>query len=153
MSGKIVIERATVADAPAIAPLFAAYREFYGKEDGDVDRCGVFLRDRMARGQSVVFMARRESDAQVAGFTQLYPIFTSVGLAPVWHLNDLFVVPGHRRAGVARALVLHCIAFARQDGAARLTLETQVGNTAARGLYEKLGFVLGTEFVKYAVKF
>lgn len=153
MSGRVTIERATAANVGAVAPLFAAYREFYGKPDGDTERCGVFLHERLARGESIVFVARASGHATPAGFAQLYPIFTSVGLARVWHLNDLFVAAGHRRAGVAKALVQHCIAFARQDGAARLTLETQANNAPARALYEKLGFVLGTEFVKYAVKF
>lgn len=163
MSARVLISRAGVEDVHLISPLFAAYREFYGKEKGDAARCGVFMRDRIARGESVVFLARVPSasavsdpgspESSVAGFAQLYPIFTSVGLARVWHLNDLFVAPAHRRAGVAKALVQHCVAFARQDGAARLTLETQHDNAPARALYEKLGFVLGTEFVKYAVKF
>ncbi len=163
MSGRITIERASAADADVVAPLFAAYREFYKKPDGEAGRCAVFMRERLTRGESVVFMARQPARGDVepgkaalppiAGFAQLYPIFTSVGLARVWHLNDLFVAPGHRRAGIARALVLHCMAFARQDGAARLTLETQQDNGAARALYERLGFVVGTEFVKYAVKF
>jgi ribosomal protein S18 acetylase RimI-like enzyme len=152
MTARVTITRAAAADTPALAPLLAAYREFYAKPDGDAPRCEVFLRERLTRGESVVFMASvpGRGHAAPAGFAQLYPTFTSVGLARVWHLNDLFVSQTHRRAGIARALVLHCIAFARQDGAARLTLETQHHNAAARALYEKLGFVLGTEFVKYA---
>lgn len=147
----IAITRATLTDAPLIAPLFAAYREFYKKPDGDSVRCEVFLRERISKNESAIFVARQSN--VVAGFTQLYPIFTSVGLARVWHLNDLFVAPQSRRHGVAKALMLHAIAFAKQDGAARLTLETQVDNTSARSLYEKLGMTLGTELVKYALKF
>lgn len=145
------ITRATLTDAPLIAPLLAAYREFYKKPDGDSVRCEVFLRERISKNESAIFVARQSN--VVAGFTQLYPIFTSVGLARVWHLNDLFVAPEFRRNGVAKALMLHAIAFAKQDGAARLTLETQVDNTSARSLYEKLGMTLGTELVKYALKF
>ncbi|MFO0857696.1 MAG: GNAT family N-acetyltransferase [Phycisphaerales bacterium] len=145
------ITRATLDDAPLIAPLFAAYREFYKKPDGDSVRCEVFLRERISKSESVIFVARHAG--VVAGFTQLYPIFTSVGLARVWHLNDLFVAPNQRRHGVAKALMLHAIAFAKQDGAARLTLETQVGNAAARSLYERMGMTIGTEFVKYALTF
>lgn len=163
MSVRVSIARVAVEDVHLVSPLFAAYREFYGKDNGDAARCGVFMRDRLTRGESVVFVARVPSGTtisdpgspglDVAGFAQLYPTFTSVGLARVWHLNDLFVAVRHRRLGVAKALVQHCVAFAKQDGAARLTLETQTHNASARALYEKLGFVLGTEFVKYAVKF
>jgi ribosomal protein S18 acetylase RimI-like enzyme len=155
MTAPLSISRATADDAPLIAPLFAAYREFYGKQHGDSVRCELFLRDRLSRNESVVFLAKvaTKTGTTPAGFAQLYPIFTSVGLARTWHLNDLFVAPDHRRLGIAKALTLHAIAFARQDNAARLTLETQHANTPARALYEKLGMTLGTEFVKYAIKF
>ncbi len=138
-------------DVPAIAPLFAEYREFYGKAHGDSVRCEVFLRERIERNQSVILVAR--SGGVAAGFAQMYPTFTSVGLARVWHLNDLYVGPELRRCGIGKALTLACIAFARQDGAARLTLETQETNASARALYERLGMTLGTEFVKYAIRF
>ena len=99
----------------------------------------------------MVFIGRFGDAA--AGFTQLYPTFTSVGMARVWHLNDLFVAEGFRRRGAAKALMLHAIAFARGDGAMRVTLETQVENASARALYESLGMTLGTKFVKYAIGF
>jgi ribosomal protein S18 acetylase RimI-like enzyme len=155
MTTSMSISRATTDDAPLIAPLFAAYREFYAKPDGDSVRCEVFLRERLSKRESVVFLARvpRDGRAVVAGFAQLYPTYTSVGLARVWHMNDLFVLPEFRRRGVAKALTLHAIAFARQDGAARFTLETQHHNAGARALYEHLGMTLGSEFVKYAMRF
>lgn len=155
MATGVLLSRALPEDAPLVAPLFAAYREFYAKPDGDSVRCEVFLRERLAKNESVVFIARvqRDGRAIVAGFAQLYPTFTSVGLARVWHMNDLFVAPEFRRRGVAKALTLHAIAFARQDGAARFTLETQHHNAGARALYEHLGMTLGSEFVKYAIRF
>lgn len=146
------IHQARPDDAPALAPLFDAYRQFYAMPS-DPARAEVFLRERLTRAECVVFLARAAPKAGPAGFTLLYPHFTSVGTGRVWHLNDLFVAPPHRRAGLGRALMLHAIAFARQDGALRLTLETQANNTAARALYERLGMTLGNEFVKYALRF
>lgn len=151
MNAAFEIVRATTADAGRIAPLFAAYREFY-KQTGDAPACEIFLNERLFRGESVVFIAE-DATRSALGFAQLYPTFTSVGLARVWHLNDLYVREASRRLGVGRALVQHCLGFARRDGAARLTLETQGTNAPARALYDKLGFTLGSEFVKYAVKF
>jgi ribosomal protein S18 acetylase RimI-like enzyme len=139
-----------MADAQAIAPLFDGYRQFYGKQS-DLDRAQWFISERMLRGESVIFVASVAQVHGLAGFTQLYPTFTSVNTARIWHLNDLFVAPSARRLGVARALMLHAIAFARQDGALRLTLETAADNAPARALYESLGMTLGTTFVKYAL--
>ena len=68
------IRRATLDDLDAIAPLFDAYRRFY-HQPGDVDRARDFLRERMLHSESVVLLAQRDGTA--AGFTQLYPLFSS----------------------------------------------------------------------------
>jgi [ribosomal protein S18]-alanine N-acetyltransferase len=50
------------------------------------------------------------------------------------------VVPAARRAGLGRALVIAAAAGAAEMGAEALFLEVAVGNAAARGLYDGLGF-------------
>ena len=82
----------------------------------------------MRLGESVVLLAQR--DGVVVGFTQLYPIFSSVRTARTWLLNDLFVAEGARRFGVARALLDAAAAFAREQGAAGLMLETMARQRA-----------------------
>jgi GNAT superfamily N-acetyltransferase len=76
-----------------LALLFDAYRVFYKKES-DLSAAQVFLRERLTKNQSVVFMVYDGSRA--VGFTQLYPLFSSVNMAAVWLLNDLFVDPTYR---------------------------------------------------------
>jgi ribosomal protein S18 acetylase RimI-like enzyme len=56
------------------------------------------------------------------------------------HLRMLGVAPAHRGRGVARRLVLACIDLASARGKRRLTLDTGERMTAARALYESLGF-------------
>ncbi|MGN6513181.1 MAG: GNAT family N-acetyltransferase [Lysobacteraceae bacterium] len=131
------IRRATLADLPALAPLFDAYRRFYG-QPGDPARAEAFLRERIGRGESVVLLAER--DGAAAGFTQLYPMFSSVRTARLWILNDLFVAEGARRTGVARALLDAAAGFARDDGARGIMLETTRGNAPARALYRAAGW-------------
>ena len=130
--------RATVADLDAVAPLFDAYRQFYG-QPSDVPRARTFLAERLANGESVVLIAERES--QAVGFTQLFPMFSSVRTARIWVLNDLFVAVDARRAGVARGLLDAAADFARSDGAARIVLETSIDNHAARALYRRAGWL------------
>ena len=55
-------------------------------------------------------------------------------------LRMLAVSPPARRRGVARALALECIDRARRMGLRRLILSTAPAMTAARALYEQLGF-------------
>jgi hypothetical protein len=48
--------RATPEDISALAPLFDAYRVLYGQEP-DPDLASRFLRERLERAESVVFLA------------------------------------------------------------------------------------------------
>lgn len=131
------IRRASAADLDALVPLFDAYRMFYAQPSDPV-RARDFLAERLAKGESAVLVAERGPSA--IGFTQLYPVFSSVRTARTWLLNDLFVAEGARRGGVARALLDAAAAFARAQGAAGLMLETTRGNGPARALYRAAGW-------------
>ena len=131
------LRRATLDDLDALAPLFDAYRQFYS-QPADLARARDYLRERMTLGESVVLLAER--DGEGVGFTQLYPIFSSVRTARTWLLNDLFVAESARRHGVARALLDAAAAFAREQGAAGLMLETMADNAPARALYRAAGW-------------
>jgi ribosomal protein S18 acetylase RimI-like enzyme len=69
----------------------------------------------------------------------------------VWTLNDLFVAQGHRRRGVASALMNAAAQHARQTGAIRVELETQADNATAQALYAGLGYAETTGFRRYAL--
>jgi len=56
------------------------------------------------------------------------------------YLGELVVAPGARRAGVGGRLVAGVEAWARSRGLHRVTLDTGTANTAARELYERLGY-------------
>src|SRR3546814_18932118 len=106
------IRRASTADLDALVPLFDAYRMFYAQPSDPV-RARDFLAERFANNESVVLLAERGASA--IGFTQLYPVFSSVRTARTWLLNDLFVIDGARRHGVARALLDAAAGFARDQ--------------------------------------
>ncbi|WP_418740528.1 tRNA (adenosine(37)-N6)-threonylcarbamoyltransferase complex transferase subunit TsaD, partial [Enorma sp.] len=53
---------------------------------------------------------------------------------------DVAVAPEHRRAGIARKLLSHVSYDAQMLGCETASLEVEDGNTAARALYEALGF-------------
>ena len=131
------IRRADQDDLDTIAPLFDAYRQFYAQPH-DLPRARDWLGVRMQRGESVVLLAERNGRA--CGFTQLYPMFSSVRTARLWILNDLFVTSDARRCGIARALLDAAASFARDDGATWIMLETHRDNAAARALYGAAGW-------------
>ena len=143
------VARATDADVAAIAPLFDAYRQFYHRP-ADLDGAHRFLADRIARDESVVlFCHARKDRAQVAGFTQLYPIFSSLSMAPARVLNDLFVAPACRQHGIARLLLSAADEHARASGAIGIGLETQHTNEVAQALYKSFGYEVADETQHY----
>lgn len=133
----VTVARAGLDDLDALAPLFDAYRAFYA-QTADLPLARAFLHERLQRGESVALLARLDGSA--AGFVQLYPSFSSVSAARVWILNDLFVDSAARRRGVAQALLNAAAAFARNDGALRLELETDLDNREAQSLYHAMGW-------------
>jgi GNAT superfamily N-acetyltransferase len=142
----LVVRPATVADIERIVPLFDGYRQFY-RQPSEPDRIRRFLLDRFEHQQSVIFLAER--DGVPVGFTQLYPSFSSGALARIFVLNDLFVAPSARQAGVGAALLAAAAAHGRSVGALRLVLLTEITNTTAQRLYEKLGWRRNEDFWQY----
>ncbi|GAB1597136.1 GNAT family N-acetyltransferase [Lysobacter claricitrinus] len=138
MTIDLSIRRATTGDdIDAAARLFDAYRQFYGQRT-DVAAGRAFLAERVAQHESVLLVAWQGERA--VGFTQLYPMFSSVRMAPVFVLNDLYVDAPARRSGVARRLLDAAAAAARAVGAHRIVLETSIDNLAARALYRDAGW-------------
>lgn len=140
------IYRATPAHLEALVPLFDAYRVFY-RQPSHVGTARAFLAERLGRGDAAIFLAERGGKA--AGFTQLFPSFSSVSARRLWILNDLFVAPEARRGGVARALLERARVHAAETHAKGLVLSTEVTNTSAQRLYEALGWTKDEAFYTY----
>ena len=66
------------------------------------------------------------------------PALWSEGLEA--YLQELYVVPGLRGRGIGRALLERAIELSHERGAAGIDLNTGETDTAARCLYESMGF-------------
>jgi ribosomal protein S18 acetylase RimI-like enzyme len=144
---KLDIRLASADDIEAVAPLFDAYRQFYGQAP-DLKLATDFMAQRMANAESVILLAT--DGRQTVGFCQLYPSFCSVQASAIYVLYDLFVAPGARRLGAARRLLLAAEAMAMQHGKTRLDLTTARTNGSAQALYESLGWVRDDIFLAYS---
>ena len=142
----IEIVQATPAEVGEAAPLFDAYRQFYGKS-ADIEAARRFLFARLSKNESVLYLARHEGRA--VGFVNLYPVFSSVNLTRQWILNDLYVAPEARKNGIARALLRQARHLADATRPICLPLETGAQNWPAQRLYESLGWRRDQEFYRY----
>ncbi len=90
------------------------------------------LEEELSNPQAVFLAA--ECGGAFAGYAGM---FTAAGEA---YAGNVAVEESFRRRGVGAALVRGLAAAARSRGCAFLSLEVRVSNTAARALYESLGF-------------
>ena len=143
----ISISTAVESDLEDVGAAFDAYRQFY-RQPLDLGGAKQFIGDRLTDKSSHILIARNASGA-LMGFTQLYPSFSSVGMKPIWILNDLFVYPSYRRQGVARALMHTARDRAIAAGITAITLATELTNDPAQSLYRSLGYVPDRQFLHY----
>ncbi|UEG50358.1 GNAT family N-acetyltransferase [Ferruginibacter lapsinanis] len=141
------IRQAIVADVNELSVLFDNYRIFYEKES-DIDGAKQFLQQRIQNKESVIFIYFTEEN-KMAGFVQLYPLFSSTRMKKLWLLNDLFVQPNHRGQGVSIALIEEAKKLCLQTNACGLSLETAKTNSIGNKLYPKTGFSLDQDHNYY----
>jgi ribosomal protein S18 acetylase RimI-like enzyme len=131
------IIKATLEHLEIIATLFDEYRQFY-KQKPDINSALNFIAERIKNNESVIFLALVNDRG--AGFTQLYPSFSSVSMKRLWILNDLYVSPDYRKQNVAGELIREAVKLGQETDALRITLETDMDNYPAQSLYDKIGF-------------
>jgi ribosomal protein S18 acetylase RimI-like enzyme len=142
---RINVRPSEAQDVDQLTDLVEQYREFYGQVRSEQTR--PYLMERLSRRESVILVA--ENDDALVGFTQCYPTFSTVSLSAIWLLNDLFVIPDHRRQQVAEQLMQAAEDAAKEAGATRVWLRTAHTNTPAQSLYEKRGWVEDEVFKRY----
>jgi len=141
----ITISTASLTDINLMTSLFDAYRVFY-KQKSDLPAAEMFLSTRLSNSESTILLAW--FDDELIGFTQIYPLFSSVSMQHLHVLNDLYVNPDHRGKGAATLLLNAAQQFATSNGSKGLSLETHNSNPA-QALYERLGWVKDEEYMHY----
>lgn len=139
----IRIRKATSSDLESVALLFDQYRAFYHKTS-DLEGAKNFLAARLKNKESILFVAEN-TEAKLLGFAQLYPLFSSTRMKPMWLLNDLYVDANSRNLGIGAKLIDACQQYCIKTGACALSLETGKTNNIGNHLYPRTGFVLDQE--------
>ena len=95
----------------------------------------MYVAELKNEGVSFFYLAR-DKGRQIVGFCSFWRVLDEL------HINNLAVVPGFRRQGVATALLRRVMDEAARFGIRRTMLEVRQSNTPARQLYERFGFVV-----------
>ena len=140
------VRQAMLSDVDAVAEMFNQYRVWYGKE-ADPEGAKKFLSERISKDESVIFISVHGD--VMTGFTQLYPVFSSMRMKRSWVLNDLFVKEEFRGRGFSKALLERAKDLCRETGAGGFTLETSKTNDVGNRLYPAAGMKLITDFNFY----
>lgn len=145
-----VTRQATIQDLDQLVQLFDQYRVFY-EQESDKEAVREFVWNRFEHSESVFFLTIHRETGEAAGFTQLYPSFSSVSMKRIWILNDLFVDERFRGNQVGGRLLDAAKEYAILTKAIRIELSTAHTNVAAQGLYEKKGYVVSAVYLNYSL--
>lgn len=141
MAHAVRVEALTQAGLPALLPLIADYQRFYGNDAPDDEHNAAFFGRFVAPSERGMLLAACEGDADVepAGYACLYWTYSSISATGVVLLNDLYVRPARRSAGVGEALIAGAREVAVQRGCSHLRWATTLDNRRAQRLYERVG--------------
>jgi ribosomal protein S18 acetylase RimI-like enzyme len=137
---RMEVRLASPGDAAEVARLIAGFRDYYAEEHPDDATIRAVVERLLEDPRTDVLLA----GAPPCGLAQLrFRLSVWTGTDDAW-LEDLFVEPGRRRAGIGRALIEACLARAGERGCARVQLDANERNDAALSLYRSLGFESGS---------
>jgi ribosomal protein S18 acetylase RimI-like enzyme len=133
-----MIRKAEEHDLKELSAIFNLYRIFY-KKNSDVETAKEFLLERILKKESIIFIAINEN--KIVGFTQLYPLFSSLGMKRTWQLNDLYILEEYRGYGFSKQLIDAAKQLAKETNAAGIMLETEKTNIIGNKLYPSCSFI------------
>jgi GNAT superfamily N-acetyltransferase len=133
------IRAATPADIPLILDLIRALATYEREPDAVQTTAADLLRDGFGERPRFECLIAESSDGEPAGFALFfYNYSTWRGRAGI-HLEDLFVLPRFRGAGIGKALLARVAARAAEQGCVRLQWDVLEWNQTAIDFYQGLG--------------
>jgi ribosomal protein S18 acetylase RimI-like enzyme len=131
------IETVTPATFEQVLPLIADYQRFYEATPDEARNRAHFSKLLDNHDLGIQFVALDDA-GQAVGFATIYFPLGSVSARVNCLMNDLYAIPAVRGQGVGRALILHCLAYAREHGFDSIYWQTAQSNARAQRLYDSL---------------
>ncbi|HLM85049.1 MAG TPA: GNAT family N-acetyltransferase [Solirubrobacteraceae bacterium] len=136
--GSPIVRAAVPEDVPLLLALFRELAE-YERLEHELRGTEELLSEALFGERPAAEALIAEHAGNVAGYALFYPTFSSfLAIQGVW-LEDLFVRPAHRRAGVGRTLLAAVAARVRERGGERLEWAALDWNELALGFYRGIG--------------
>jgi len=143
----VTIRKIEARDEARWRVLWDGYCRFYEREPNEpVTR---HLWARIMDFSSPVNAIVAEDAGRVIGMSNYIVHDNTATLTPVCYLQDLFVDPECRAAGVGKLLIDWLLAETKAQGWSRLYWNTKENNYRARGLYDK--YTPHSGFLRYVI--
>jgi GNAT superfamily N-acetyltransferase len=135
---ELEIRAATEDDVPLILSLIKELAE-YERLSHEVVATEEALRDSLFGERPVAEVLIGHLGDEPVGFALFFHNFSTFLGKPGIYLEDLYVRPEFRGAGIGRALLVHLARVARERGCGRLEWSVLDWNEPAIGFYKKIG--------------
>lgn len=138
MTGPARIRSARPDDAPMLWSLIrelAVYERLEDRLTGDAQK----LRDLLAGTPPALLALIAEADGIPVGYVIGFKVYSTFRTMPILWLEDIFVKPEHRGAGLGKALLQAAAKLAVEHGCLRVSWEVLDWNESAIGFYERMG--------------
>jgi len=148
---EVAIRPATPEDVPEIVAMIRELAE-YERALPEVIATQEHLHRTLFADEPAVFgHVAVTADGRVAGMAVWFLSYSTWLGSHNLYLEDLFVRPGHRGAGVGRRLLQTLAAICVERGYKRLEWWVLDWNESARGFYSSIGAEALTEWIPYRV--
>jgi GNAT superfamily N-acetyltransferase len=142
----ITIRKATPADVGQILVFIQALATYEREPNAVTATEGDLLQHGFAENPYYTCLIA-ELDGVPAGFALYFFDYSTWLGRPGLYLEDLFVLPEHRGAGVGKALLQRLAAVALEKGCARMKWEVLDWNTPAIDFYRAMGAEMQKEWL------
>jgi GNAT superfamily N-acetyltransferase len=148
MPMSVNIRKIEARDESRWRELWDGYTRFYNREPSEAITRHAWARI-MDPSSPVNAIVAESEGANVIGIANYIVHDSTSATAPVCYLQDLFVDPAERAAGVGRLLIDWLVAEVKAQGWSRLYWATRENNYRARGLYDK--YTPHSGFLRYVI--
>ena len=148
MPSSPTIRFAARTDFPQWLPLWQGYNKFYGRSGPTAlsDEITQATWSRFFDPQEPMHALVAESEGRLLGLAHYIFHRSTILLAPICYLNDLYTDETARGCGIGKALIEAVCEQARLTGSSRVYWQTHETNLVARKLYDQIaersGFIV-----------